>query len=92
MQTHLNDLTYIKRLFKNINKVPVWLNRESRENRERSRRCNPAPAIAGEPFSIDATVSDHRDGKAAERAGESEDLPEPGITPCVAREFQRSRG
>ena len=59
--------------------MPYRLNRESRENRERSRRCNPAFSIiiGKEPLSVfDATVPNNRDGKAAEGAGESEDLPD----------------
>jgi hypothetical protein len=31
-------------------KVPIRLNRESRENRERSRRCNPSLENMREPF------------------------------------------
>ena len=54
------------------------LNRESRANREWSRRCNPGlPLQSGmTPFQFKlATVSIDRDGKVAERAGKPEDLP-----------------
>ena len=54
------------------------LNRESRESRERSRRCNPALFVSCKERTLlaaNATVSTDRDGKVAKRAGEPEDLP-----------------
>ncbi len=54
------------------------LNRESREKRERFRRCNPAPLqqMQGDPFGSFASLfRGNRNGKAAKRQGKPEDLP-----------------
>jgi len=58
--------------------VPQRPERESRSKRERSRRCDPALfsfAEKGTLLAFCVTVPEYRDGKAAKRAGEPEDLP-----------------
>jgi hypothetical protein len=53
------------------------LNREPRESRGWARRCNPALSRwIREPFQPCVPLFQSGNGKAAERAGKSEDLPE----------------
>jgi hypothetical protein len=55
------------------------LKREPRENRGRARRCEPHPFLLvrmeGISASLTEPLSRMRDGKAAGRKGQSEDLP-----------------
>jgi hypothetical protein len=72
-----NNLDTICHFIYSIHVKVRKLNRESRENREWSRRCNPGFSLNSVKTLLAsiATVSIDRYGKVAKRAGEPEDLP-----------------